>query len=189
MASENLNNATPNKHVERPPGTTFLPQARVKRVIKEDKDVSLINAEATFCVSFATELFMEYLVTEGFSRAKRDKRKTIYYKDLATAVNEVEQFEFLEDVIPQTMTLKAALERRKEALGEEHIESRLAKKQKTSSTAMETNSTATKEVDENNDGSTVTESEAPTPSVATSAATPADSQNDNGPSEEKPEDL
>jgi hypothetical protein len=31
-------------------------------------------------------------------------------------VNEVDQFEFLEDVIPQTMPLKAALERRREAL-------------------------------------------------------------------------
>jgi hypothetical protein len=40
--------------VERAPGTTFLPIARVKRIIKEDKDVSLINAEATFCVAYAT---------------------------------------------------------------------------------------------------------------------------------------
>lgn len=31
-------------------------------------------------------------------------------------VSEVDQFEFLEDVIPQTMPLKAALERRREAL-------------------------------------------------------------------------
>lgn len=34
----------------------------------------------------------------------------------ASVVNEVDQFEFLEDVIPQTMPLKAALERRREAL-------------------------------------------------------------------------
>ena len=40
--------------VERAAGTTFLPIARVKRIIKEDKDVSLINAEATFCVAYAT---------------------------------------------------------------------------------------------------------------------------------------
>ncbi|OAD72888.1 transcription factor CBF, partial [Phycomyces blakesleeanus NRRL 1555(-)] len=87
------------------PGTTIIPLARVKRVIKEDKDVSLINAEAIFCVAYATELFMEYLVTEGYQRAKRDKRKTVYYKDLASTVTEVEQFEFLEDVIPPTLTL------------------------------------------------------------------------------------
>lgn len=39
---------------ERVPGTTILPLARIKRVIKEDKDVSLINAEATFCIAYAT---------------------------------------------------------------------------------------------------------------------------------------
>jgi DNA polymerase epsilon subunit 4 len=39
---------------ERVPGTTMLPLARIKRVIKEDKDVSLINAEATFCIAYAT---------------------------------------------------------------------------------------------------------------------------------------
>ena len=33
-------------------------------------------------------------------------------------MSEVEQFEFLEDVIPHTMTLKAALERRKDTLDE-----------------------------------------------------------------------
>ncbi|RUP45808.1 histone-like transcription factor (CBF/NF-Y) and archaeal histone-domain-containing protein [Jimgerdemannia flammicorona] len=161
-----------------PPGTTQLPIARVKRIIKEDKEVSLINAEATFLVAVATELFMEYLVSEGFSRARRDKRKTVYYRDLGTCpslcqifchfemyslistdefsrlsllrlphahihiyarlfsvslspiddtsktktasvVDEIDQFEFLEDVIPKTMPLKKALERRKEALEEE----------------------------------------------------------------------
>ncbi|KAL0082622.1 histone-fold-containing protein, partial [Phycomyces blakesleeanus] len=114
--------------LERLPGTTIIPLARVKRVIKEDKDVSLINAEAIFCVAYATELFMEYLVTEGYQRAKRDKRKTVYYKDLASTVTEVEQFEFLEDVIPPTLTLKTAIERRKEAL---ENEGSAPKKQKT----------------------------------------------------------
>lgn len=43
--------------MERVPGTTMLPLARIKRVIKEDKDVSLINAEATFCIAYATVSF------------------------------------------------------------------------------------------------------------------------------------
>lgn len=53
----------------------------------------------------------------------------ILYPPLASAVSDIEQFEFLEDVIPHTMTLKSALERRKEALNEE--ETPVAKKQKT----------------------------------------------------------
>ncbi|KAI8967337.1 histone-fold-containing protein, partial [Mycotypha africana] len=103
---------------ERTPGTTILPLARVKRVIKEDKDIALINAEATFCITYATELFIKYFVNEAFAKSKKDKRKTIYYKDLANTVSDVEQFEFLEDVIPQPIPLKRALELQKEQSGE-----------------------------------------------------------------------
>ncbi|CEP10761.1 hypothetical protein [Parasitella parasitica] len=129
---------TSSKQVpERTPGTTMLPLARIKRVIKEDKDVALINAEATFCIAYATELFMEYLVTEAFSKAKKEKRKTVYYKDLASTVKESDQLEFLEDVIPTTMTLKEAMAKRKENLNDDSGSSSPtpAKKQKTSNKA------------------------------------------------------
>jgi hypothetical protein len=75
---------------------------------------------------------MEYLVTEAFAKAKREKRKTVYYRDLASTVKEVDQFEFLEDVIPATMTLKAAIEKRKETLVDDTPPP--SKKQKTQST-------------------------------------------------------
>ncbi|KAL9554149.1 hypothetical protein MBANPS3_002949 [Mucor bainieri] len=136
------------KHVpERTPGTTMLPLARIKRVIKEDKDVSLINAEATFCIAYATELFMEYLVTEAFSKAKKEKRKTVYYKDLASTVKESDQLEFLEDVIPTTMTLKDAMAKRKENVTDDTATPSTppAKKQKTAtakSTTTKSNATA-----------------------------------------------
>jgi hypothetical protein len=52
--------------VERAAGTTFLPIARVKRIIKEDKDVSLINAEATFCVAYATVCSLLWLAFTTF---------------------------------------------------------------------------------------------------------------------------
>jgi hypothetical protein len=44
----------PKQQAERIPGHTILPIARIKRVIKEDKEISLINGEATFCVAAAT---------------------------------------------------------------------------------------------------------------------------------------
>ncbi|KAI8364954.1 histone-fold-containing protein [Blakeslea trispora] len=119
IATQENSSRSQKQSFERRPGNTMLPLARVKRVIKEDKDVSLINAEATFCIAYATELFMEYLVTEAFSKAKQEKRKTVYYRDLASTVKEIEQFEFLEDVIPTTMTLKQAIEKRKQALNED----------------------------------------------------------------------
>ena len=51
---ESTKTTQPKAIQERVPGTTMLPLARIKRVIKEDKDVSLINAEATFCIAYAT---------------------------------------------------------------------------------------------------------------------------------------
>ncbi|EIE82245.1 hypothetical protein G6F57_002323 [Rhizopus arrhizus] len=104
---------------ERQLGTVSFPLARVKRIIKEDKDISLIGSEATFCITYATELFLEYLVKEAYTKVKQDKRKTVYYRDLAKVVKETASFEFLEDVIPTTMTLKAAVEKRKQALNED----------------------------------------------------------------------
>ncbi|KAI9488102.1 histone-fold-containing protein [Zychaea mexicana] len=146
MASEESNTQQSQQQQQKPEralGSTTLPIARVKRVIKEDKEVSLINAEATFCVAYATELFMEYLVKEGFTRARKEKRKTIFYKDLASAVSEVEQFEFLEDVIPHTMTLKAALERRKDTLNEDESLEPSRKKSKTTHSEEEANNNNT----------------------------------------------
>ncbi|KAI8335756.1 histone-fold-containing protein [Chlamydoabsidia padenii] len=113
MASDTAPTAATKK--ERIPGQSLLPLARVKRIIKDDPDVTLVNAEATHCIASATELFMEYLVNEGFSRAQKNKRKTIFYKDLASAVNQTDAFEFLEDVIPQTITLEEAYKRRQQA--------------------------------------------------------------------------
>ncbi|KAI9270411.1 histone-fold-containing protein [Phascolomyces articulosus] len=152
MASGESNTQQTQQKQDRALGTTTLPIARVKRVIKEDKEVSLINAEATFCVAYATELFMEYLVKEGFTRARKEKRKTVYYKDLASAVSEVEQFEFLEDVIPHTMTLKAALERRKDTLDEGESGEPARKKSKVDrDSKMATDSNGAQDEDEDDD--------------------------------------
>lgn len=58
-------------------------------------------------------------------------------------VNEVDQFEFLEDVIPQTMPLRAALERRREALddaeyqGESNQSTRRGDQEESGATEME----------------------------------------------------
>ncbi|KAI8096271.1 histone-fold-containing protein, partial [Halteromyces radiatus] len=145
-----------NAKTERIPGQCFLPLARVKRIIKEDPEVTLINGEATHCVAAATELFMEYLVKEGFSRAQKNKRKTIFYKDLATAVSQTDQFEFLEDVIPQTMTLEEAYKRRKVSGNTEDSETTKMKpvsdkKQKGIEKSMESKQPQEEDQEENED--------------------------------------
>lgn len=46
----------------------------------------------------------------------------VFFGSVASAVSEVEQFEFLEDVIPHTMTLKTALERRKDTVSDMQVD-------------------------------------------------------------------
>ncbi|KAG0274576.1 hypothetical protein BGZ95_009647 [Linnemannia exigua] len=102
-------------------GVTQLPVARVKRIIKEDKDVQMVSNDAVFLISLATELFLESFTTKAFNLAKIEKRKTVSYKDLATAVTQHDSLEFLQDVIPKTMTLTAAIEKQRAAKEKEEM--------------------------------------------------------------------
>ncbi|KAF9142568.1 hypothetical protein BG015_000750 [Linnemannia schmuckeri] len=102
-------------------GVTQLPVARVKRIIKEDKDVQMVSNDAVFLISLATELFLESFTAKAFNLAKIEKRKTVSYKDLATAVTQHDSLEFLQDVIPKTMTLTAAIEKQRAAKEKEEM--------------------------------------------------------------------
>ncbi|KAI9502975.1 hypothetical protein GGI25_005803 [Coemansia spiralis] len=88
------------------PGTSTLPAARVRRIIKEDKDIFACGADSLFVISKATEYFVESLVREGYEFSRLDKRKTVQYKDMAKAVQSIEQYDFLGDIIPMPITLK-----------------------------------------------------------------------------------
>ncbi|KAF9968718.1 hypothetical protein BGZ70_009640 [Mortierella alpina] len=96
-------------------GVTQLPVARIKRIIKEDKDVQMVSNDAVFIISLATEMFLESFTSKAFNLAKLEKRKTVSYKDLATAVSQHDSLEFLQDVVPKTMPLSAALEKQRVA--------------------------------------------------------------------------
>ncbi|KAG0347327.1 hypothetical protein BG004_007984 [Podila humilis] len=109
------NTSTTSTYSGKAKGITQLPVARVKRIIKEDKDINMVSNDAVFLISMATELFLESFTAKAFNLAKMEKRKTIAYKDLATAVTQHDSLEFLQDVIPKTMTLKAALEKQRVA--------------------------------------------------------------------------
>ncbi|KAJ1666413.1 hypothetical protein IW140_001144 [Coemansia sp. RSA 1813] len=88
------------------PGTSMLPAARVRRIVKEDKDIFACGSESIFLISKATEYFVESLVREAYEFSRLDKRKTVQYKDTAKAVQSIEQYDFLGDIVPMTITLK-----------------------------------------------------------------------------------
>ncbi|OMJ28811.1 putative transcription factor [Smittium culicis] len=89
-----------------PTGIPLLPISRVKRIIKEDKSVQMINSEAVFLMTKAVELFIRKFANEALNYSKSEKRKTIFYKDAAKVVQNVDSWAFLEDIIPPTISAK-----------------------------------------------------------------------------------
>jgi len=67
---------------ERIPGTTLLPAARVKRIVKEDRDIQTIGSDAVFLISIATEYWLQKLITASHQYAAHERRKTVMYKDV-----------------------------------------------------------------------------------------------------------
>ena len=76
-----------------------LPIARVKRIMKLDKSVKVVAADATKLITKATELFCEMLTQAAIGSMKLGKRKTIKYLDVERAVLKKAKFDFLHDHI------------------------------------------------------------------------------------------
>jgi chromatin accessibility complex protein 1 len=84
----------------------LLPQAKVKTIMKSSPEIELIGSETLYLITKSTELFIEYLAKQAFDSSKG---KSLTYKNLADYINKYENMAFLKDIVPQTMTAKAAL--------------------------------------------------------------------------------
>ncbi|RWA03511.1 hypothetical protein EKO27_g11594, partial [Xylaria grammica] len=89
-------------------GQAQLPLSRVKKIIAQDQDINICSNNAAFVITLATEMFIQYLASEGLNMAKleRKPRRNIQYKDLANAVSHQDNLQFLEDIIPKTVPYK-----------------------------------------------------------------------------------
>lgn len=89
-------------------GQAQLPLSRVKKIIAQDQDISICSNNAAFVITLATEMFIQHLASEGLNMAKleRKPRRNIQYKDLANAVSHQDNLQFLEDIIPKTVSYK-----------------------------------------------------------------------------------
>jgi histone H3/H4 len=74
-----------------------LPLARVKRIMRLDKEVKNTAVDACRLVSRATELFVESLVEGAFATMKQQKRKTVKHSDVEHHVLRKPRLEFLHD--------------------------------------------------------------------------------------------
>ncbi|OJD19362.1 hypothetical protein AJ78_00632 [Emergomyces pasteurianus Ep9510] len=95
-------------------GHSALPLTRIKKIIHLDEDIAQCSSNAAFVIAVATEMFIRYLAEQGHNvvKSERKPRRTIQYKDLATAVSRIDNLEFLADVIPKTTTYKQFKEKR-----------------------------------------------------------------------------
>ncbi|GAA94386.1 hypothetical protein E5Q_01037 [Mixia osmundae IAM 14324] len=98
-------------------GTSVLPVARVTKIIKADKDISICSKEAVYLISVATEFFIKKLTEAASTTARLEKRKFVQYKDLATTVANSDEYFFLEQIIPQQVSLSTALAKRQAQFG------------------------------------------------------------------------
>ncbi|KAI0657344.1 histone-fold-containing protein [Cubamyces menziesii] len=98
----------------REPGKSVLPYSRVQKILKADKDLVMVQREAAFLISRATEEFIGRFAEAAQKLAERERRTTVQAKDVVATVRRADEFAFLEELFPW-----ADLGRPKPADGEE----------------------------------------------------------------------
>ncbi|RCI08355.1 hypothetical protein L249_8960 [Ophiocordyceps polyrhachis-furcata BCC 54312] len=88
-----------------PTGQTQLPLSRVKKIISQDPDIGICSNNASFIITCAAEMFIQHLADAAHTQVKleRKPRRNVQYKDIANAVSNQDNLEFLQDIIPKTM--------------------------------------------------------------------------------------
>jgi histone H3/H4 len=102
----------PEIDVEKDLFKTSLPLSKIKGIMKVDAQVNNITQDGVYAVTAATEMFLELLSQEAAQYTLSDHRKTVGYKDVAQAISDVHEFEFLMDIVPFTIKYKEALEKK-----------------------------------------------------------------------------
>jgi len=95
------------------PPPTF-PLARVSRIVKADPDIQMTSKDAIWTIAVATELFIKHLTDSLIAKTKLEKKKIASYKELSAVVDTQEEFEFLQEVIPEPVQAQEAFQFRKE---------------------------------------------------------------------------
>lgn len=78
-----------------------FPLGTIKRIMKLDDDVQMLNQEAILCVTKATEFFIESLAKESFGYTSKNKKKTIMKNDVNTAIETAECLAFLDGAMEE----------------------------------------------------------------------------------------
>ncbi|CAN8253469.1 unnamed protein product [Cochlearia groenlandica] len=84
-----------------------LPLSRIKKIMKSDRDVRMIAAEAPIVFAKACEMFIVDLTMRSWQHAEENKRRTLQKSDVSAAVSRNFAFDFLLDVVPRDESVSA----------------------------------------------------------------------------------
>lgn len=91
-------------------GTTVLQLSKIKKIFKTDPEHISASEAAVFTTAVATELFIQYLTEQAALVARSEKRKTVQYKDFSAVVSNLDNLNFLGDLVPKTFSLQKLVE-------------------------------------------------------------------------------
>ncbi|MCO5614529.1 hypothetical protein L7F22_068812 [Adiantum nelumboides] len=81
-----------------------FPLARVKRIIKLDKDIRVVAADASNLIAQASQLFVGHLASAAYASALKKKHKTIRLEDVKNAVKSEPRIdEFLTEALTDVL--------------------------------------------------------------------------------------
>lgn len=78
-----------------------LPLARIKKIMKLDENAKMIAAEAPLLFAKACEYFIQELTMRAWIHTEESKRRTLQRSDIAQAIANYDQFDFLIDIVPR----------------------------------------------------------------------------------------
>ncbi|KAI3638801.1 hypothetical protein MIR68_003299 [Amoeboaphelidium protococcarum] len=104
--------------------TVTLPLARIKKIMNEEAvgNGTRVQGEAIVAAAACTEVWLDYFIQHIYQYTKRDGRKGISYKDVALAVREVDQFEFLDDIVPMKVPTQQAVDERNATIPQSRLQ-------------------------------------------------------------------
>ncbi|KAJ9081374.1 hypothetical protein DSO57_1015269 [Entomophthora muscae] len=83
------------------PKSQPLPLARIKKVMKSDREVKMISSEAPILFAKACEIFISEITIRAWQHAEENRRRTLQRSDVAAALARSDQFDFLIDLLPR----------------------------------------------------------------------------------------
>lgn len=107
---QQLNDFWAEKHKEIENTTNFrthgLPLARIKKIMKVDRNVKMVSGDTPVIFSKACELFIQELTMRAWTNAEVNKRRTLQKGDIASAITRSDEFDFLVDIVPRDNTIE-----------------------------------------------------------------------------------